>query len=91
MKFLIILLLTFGLFACATDPQIVTSQKRVKIEVSEALFECPTIKSWPNPEKLTDIQVAKLIVQLHRNNTKCKTSIEAIHKFVEDYNSTVSE
>jgi hypothetical protein len=90
MKIIIAIVLALGLASCASNP-ILIREKIAKIEISDELFECPVLKKYPNPEKLTDIQVAKLIVELHRNNKKCKTSIDAIKQFIDDYNKTVDQ
>lgn len=70
------------LTACQTaEPQLV----RTKIEVvtpDAAMYNCPVVTRYPDPEKLTDVQVAKLLVQLDRNNRTCKNSVDAIQKFL---------
>lgn len=87
---LIVGLFAFFLSACASTNPILTQEKLGKINISQELYECPVVKTFPNPDKLTDIQVAKLIVQLYKNNQKCKTSIEAIEEFIVRYNSTIN-
>lgn len=88
---LLIICISFLLTACGTTSPILTQEKLGKINVSKDLFECPVIKTFPNPEKLTDIQVAKLIVKLYHNNQKCKISINGIEQFIEHYNSMVDQ
>lgn len=85
----IIITLSLLLAGCASTSPILTQEKLGKINISQELFVCPTIKTFPNPDKLTDVQVGKLIVQLYRNNQRCKTSIDAIEQYIEKHNSIV--
>lgn len=78
-----ILLFSLFLAGCqTTDSTILTANKLIVVKPTESMYNCPTIKSFPNPEKLTDIQVAKTIVTLYKNNIICKNSINAIQEFL---------
>lgn len=83
MKKLFIIPLIFALSSCASSNQSLVRTEYKVVKPSEALYECPIQKRWPNPETLTDVEVAKTLVQLYKNNVKCKTSIEAIRKFLD--------
>ena len=65
----ILLLTTIMLAGCQT---VVTTQKQLVILPSTSMYNCPTVESYPDPKKLTDVEVAKLIVQLDRYNKICK-------------------
>jgi hypothetical protein len=88
MKKLACIALSIGLSGCGTT-QMLTSKEQIVILPSPAMYNCPSIKSYPNPEKLTDLQVAKIIVDLHTNNKICKNSLDAIKKFLEDSKAQV--
>jgi hypothetical protein len=66
---------------CATTTDII-KRENVVVKPSEALYKCDTAK-LPNPDTLTDRQVAQLIKDLVKNNSECKRSLKAIHAFVE--------
>lgn len=84
-----ILLSSFLLIGC--DQAIIrTTQNRV-ITPPEQYYECPITTVFPNPDMLTDIQVGQLLVELYRNNTQCKTNIEAIRTFMNEARRTVEE
>jgi hypothetical protein len=79
----LILGLPILLIACGDpDVQLVTKEKLVPVVPAESMYVCPTVRSFPETKTLTDIQVARLIAQLHSNNMTCKNSIEAIKKYV---------
>lgn len=82
MKRLLIIPLILGISACSTPPQTVRTEWRV-VKPSAAMYECPLLKRWPNPDTLTDVQVAKTLVQLYKNNAKCKNSVDAIQRFLD--------
>lgn len=84
MKLVLSVLISLLLFGCATPtPQVLISEKIKVIKPSPEMYNCPTIKTFPNADNLTDVQVAKLIVTLYRNNQKCKNSIDAIQTFLD--------
>ena len=79
----IILSFPFLLVACGDpDVQLVTKEKLVPVVPDDSMYVCPTVRSFPETKTLTDIQVARLIAQLHSNNMICKNSMEAIKKYV---------
>jgi uncharacterized protein YcfL len=86
------LLLVFPLFlaACGTDSVVVTSTRQQVVMPEEAMFNCPTVDQLPATRNLTDVQVARLIVQLYQNNTTCKNSMTTLRKFLEDAKNTTN-
>lgn len=72
------------LAGCNDTKQIVTSYKYMVVHPDEAMYNCPILKNFPDWKTLTDAQVAKTVVQLHKNNLTCKSSIESIRKFLND-------
>lgn len=84
----LVLLLPLLLTACQTS-QVITSKEQIVVEVPSSYYNCPTDVYMPDPKKLTDIQVARILVTLHKNNTVCKNSINAIRKFLDEAKQTV--
>lgn len=79
------------LAACQTtspDPRIIVRQAKV-IDVPAALYNCPAVGNIPNPKSLTDGQVAELLLRLAATNQKCRNSIAAIKKYLEEARRTV--
>ena len=84
--------LLFALFlAGCNQPQVITTYKYLVINPDEAMYYCPVLKQFPDWKTLTDAQVAKTLVQLHKNNLTCKSSIESIRKFLKDADMKVKE
>jgi len=87
-KLLLVSVLFIG--GCQTT-QMITTKEQIVILPTVNMYNCPTISSYPNPSTLTDVQVAKLIVQLDKYNKTCKNSIESIRKYLEDAKTTVEK
>lgn len=83
MKYLIILPILL-LSACSTPPAQVLTKTEVKVIVPDkSMFYCPKIESFPDSKTLTDRQVARLIVGLHKNNIDCHRSMNNLYLFLE--------
>ena len=48
----------------------------------EQLYQCPVLRNLPAYKTLTDLQVARVLVELHRNNLTCRASLDAIRAFL---------
>ena len=83
MKIVAIVILGLLLVGCAQEQNIVRSERQIVIIPDEGMFQCPTVSVFPNPTTLTDLQVARLLVQLYENNTVCRNNIDAIKNFLE--------
>jgi hypothetical protein len=46
------------------------------------MYDCPIEKQYPNWQTLNDVQVAKTLIKLHKNNVRCKNSIDAIEAYL---------
>lgn len=77
----LIILSALLLSGCQT-PQILTSKEQVVILPSESMYNCPSAVYYPKPETLTELEVAKIIVELNKNNKICKNSIESIRRYL---------
>lgn len=84
----LLLLPLIALAACGSDPVVVRSTQHQIVMPQESLFTCPTIDTLPPSRTLTDVQVARLLVQLYQNNTTCKNSINALREFLEKAKAT---
>jgi hypothetical protein len=83
-----VLLLT----ACASpEPAVVTSTKYRVVMPEESMFACETVSRFPEPRTLTDLQVARLLAELHQNNVRCRNSMQAIRQFLDDAKIRVEE
>jgi hypothetical protein len=89
MKKIILLLGVMLLASCNDTQQVVTTYRHMVVHPDEAMYYCPVVKQFPNWNTLTDSQVAKLIVQLHKNNLTCKSSIESIRQFLKEADERV--
>ena len=91
MKKIIPLLIAVLLASCNSQEQIVTSYKYMVAHPSEAMYYCPVVKQFPKWQTLTDAQVAKLLVQLQRNNLTCKSSIDSIRRFLDNADDIIKK
>lgn len=92
MKKLMFIIPVMVLAGCATTPQqALVRTEQVVIIPDNNLFNCPNVRRFPNPENLTDAQVAELLVTLHRNNTNCQRNINAIKKSLEEAKKTAEQ
>jgi hypothetical protein len=76
------------LVACASEPVVVRSTQYQVVMPQESMFNCPTVASFPDSRTLTDVQVARLIVQLYQNNTTCRNSMNTLRQFLENAKKT---
>jgi hypothetical protein len=92
MKQMIMAGIALVLTACGDiEPQIVIRDKLIVVDVPVGLYYCPVVTSYPNTANMTDIDVARLLVQLQRNNVTCFNSIEAIRNYLNESKKTVEK
>ena len=84
----IVLVAPLLLAACASEPVVVRSTQQIVVMPQESMFNCPTVATFPETRTLTDVQVARLIVQLYQNNTTCKNSMNTLRQFLENAKRT---
>jgi hypothetical protein len=89
MKKIILLVAVMLLASCNDTKQVVTTYRHMVVHPDEAMYYCPVVKQFPNWKTLTDSQVAKLVVQLHKNNLTCKSSLESIRNFLKNAEKTI--
>lgn len=82
MKILAVLAICMGLAACGTPTsQVIESKVYVQATVPDKLLKCDLIARLPNPNTLTDAEVATLIARLYHDNAECHYNMEAIKKY----------
>ena len=80
------------LAGCATTPeQVIVRTEQIVIIPNDSLFNCSSVRRFPNPENLTDAQVAELLIALHRNNTNCQRNINAIKTSLQEAKKTAEQ
>lgn len=90
MKKIIFVLTAMTLVGCnSVQGPSVTKYKVV--EPANSLYSCPLYKNFPDPNKLTDPQVAQMLVQLYGNNVKCYNAVQSLRKFLEQSKNIVEQ
>ena len=82
-----LLVLSLLLAGCQST---VTSKMTV-VAPPEQLYDCPIKKQWPNYKTLNDTEVAKTIVELYKNNSRCKASIDAIKQYLDEAKARIED
>lgn len=90
MKKLLAALMAVTLGGCATTPQFITKEKLMVVEPDHSLYNCPAVSRYPNPETLTDVEVAKLMVSMERNNSECRRNMKAIQTYIESAKARIA-
>jgi hypothetical protein len=57
----------------------------------DEMYDCPIKTKWPNWQKLNDTDVAKTIVELYKNNKRCKNSVDAIKQYLTDAKTRIED
>jgi PBP1b-binding outer membrane lipoprotein LpoB len=70
--------------AGSKPPQVITKTVSKVIIPERTMFYCKNLRKYPDPVTLTDKQVAKLIVEMHRRNTECQKNINNLYFFLEE-------
>jgi len=86
MRLLLAVIATLSIAGCAKDlpPQFITKTELQVVMPERTMFYCQNVRKFPNPETLTDVQVAKLVVELHSKNTECQKNMNAVYKFLDE-------
>ena len=64
-----------------TKPIIIESQKAVVVIPDQSMFVCPQTP-LPDPDTMTDVDVAKLINALVRDNRVCGYNMKQVYEFL---------
>jgi len=88
MRNLLITAVALLLSGCQTT-QLLTTKEQVVILPSENMYNCPTTTYYPKSESLTEIQVAKLMVDMNKNNKICKNSLDSIKRYLVESKASV--
>ncbi|PCJ96744.1 MAG: hypothetical protein COA52_00625 [Hyphomicrobiales bacterium] len=85
MKWVIILGVFLSLNACSDTLIAIKSETNsVIVTPPNNLYNCPQLRRIPNPETLTNQQVADTIGKLYKYNKICKINMNNIKKFVNE-------
>jgi len=87
----IILVTALFLAGCNTSQPNLISNKFTVVMPDKSMFYCPTIDSLPKSNTLTDVEVAKTVVELYKDNKICKNSINQIQKFLKDSQAKITQ
>lgn len=70
---------------CATKPEPIVVDKSIVVVAKppETLYKCPQIKQFPNPETLTNKEVAQVISRLVEANMICGINMDQIKAYIE--------
>lgn len=90
MKKLAVLSVLFLAGCQSTSPMIRQTQLAV-VTPPKDMYVCPIEKQFPNWQTLNDVEVAKTIVKLYKNNMICKASIEAIETYLDKAKKQIEE
>lgn len=90
MNKMLLLIPVLFLAGCNTTTQTIVKTEQVVFIPEKSLFSCPSTK-LPNPENLTDAQVAKVIVNLHNNNKNCQRNMNTILNTLEEAKKTTEQ
>ena len=86
----LILLFPLLLTGCSqTAVQLIAPEYKI-IKAPDTLYNCPVETKFPKADTLTNKQVGALILKLQKNNVTCKNSADAVKKFYDDAEKTVS-
>lgn len=86
MKIIIAAIAALALAGCAKapPPQLITKIELQVVVPDKNMFYCQNVRRFPNPETLTDIEVAKLLVELHAKNTECQKNMNTVYKTLDE-------
>jgi hypothetical protein len=87
-KMILLSILLLG--GCSNESVKLLSPEYKIVKIPESLYECPTIKKFPDADKLTNQQVGSLLIKVQKNNMICKNSLDGIKKYMEEAEATVS-
>lgn len=84
-KLLVLSLLLAGCQSTVTVPTMKV------VTPPEQLYDCPIKDKWPNYKTLNDTEVARTIVELYKNNYRCKASIDAIKQYLNEAKARIED
>ncbi len=67
----------------STQPNLIQTKLAVVTPPPE-MYDCPIERKFPHWQTLNDLEVAKTVVKLYKNNIRCKNSIDTIKKYLEN-------
>lgn len=89
-KALALIALTGLLLAGCTEDEVQYVNKYIVVQPPGSLYNCPTIKRYPNIKNLRELEIARTIYQLAENNRICKSSLNAIKAYIDGAQQRIS-
>lgn len=75
--------------AGSKPPQVITKTEYKVLVPERTMFYCKNVRRYPKSSTLTDVQVAKLLVEMHKRNTECQKNMNNIWFFLEEASKKV--
>ena len=93
MKYILLGIFALFLTACNSQTTVVTRIEYRVVEIPESILQCVRMNrdSLPNPNTLTDVQLARVIRTLWKNNETCANNMEAIKEYIRKAKETIEK
>ena len=83
-KVALIILFSLIVIGCASSPQPIPVQQHTVLIPPANYFQCEVIELPRNTRTITDLDIARLITRLYRENVVCANNMKAIKEFLEN-------
>ena len=83
-KITLIILFSFIVIGCTSNPQPIPVQQHTVLIPPANYFQCEVIELPRNTKIITDLDIARLITRLYRENVVCANNMKAIKEFLEN-------
>jgi hypothetical protein len=86
------LLLCVTLAGCATTgaDTLITQDVPMVVSPPDTLFSCPQLSQYPNPETLTNDQLATIITTLVKYNKVCGANMYEIQTYIDNAKAQIA-
>jgi hypothetical protein len=82
MRMLILLAIAIAISGCGPSVEFLTREKPVVVMPDREMFDCPDTVVIPDISTLTDLQVAKVVVELKSNLEVCRNKLKSLETFL---------
>jgi hypothetical protein len=90
MKKIALLIGFLFLAGCQSKPELIRTKYHVVVP-PKAMFTCPIPRQFPDHRTLNDLEVAKTLVTLYKNNRVCRNSVDALERFLNEAKAKIEE
>jgi len=84
LRVILIILFSLVVIGCASTTQPIPVQQHTVLIPPANYFQCEVVELPRNTRTITDLDVARLITRLYRENVVCANNIKAIKEFLEN-------